>query len=225
MAFIYRDIVPWGRSYAEYLRMFDLGDAELGRAILGCGDGPASFNCEMQKRGRRAVSADPLYRLTGDAIERRIGETYDDVIGQTESEQHRFVWTAIRSIEELGRIRMEAMRAFLEDYSAGRRSGRYLPAALPHLPFGENCFDLALSSHLLFFYAEQLDREFHRAALRELCRVAPEVRIFPLVDVNGSPSPHLALVRELEAEGLETEIRTVPYEFQRGGNQMLVVTG
>jgi hypothetical protein len=34
------EIVPWGRSLAEYQLMFSLTDADLSRKILGCGDGP-----------------------------------------------------------------------------------------------------------------------------------------------------------------------------------------
>ena len=200
--------------------MFELGEAELAARLLGCGDGPASFNCEMRRRGRRVISADPIYALPPGVLARRIDETYDDVMAQTRRERHRFVWDAIRSIEELGTVRMTAMRAFLDDYT-GRRDGRYVAAALPHLPFRTRQFDLALSSHLLFFYAEPLSLEFHRCALRELARVASEVRIFPLVDVNARPSAHLdPLLAELDAE-LDWEIRTVPYEFQRGGNRML----
>jgi hypothetical protein len=222
MAFRYETVVPWGRSYDEYLRMFDLGPAELAGRILGCGDGPASFNCEMRCRGQRVISADPLYRLGGAEIEGRIGETYDEVIGQTRRERHRFVWDAIRSIEELGRVRMTAMRTFLADYEQGRREGRYLAASLPHLPFETRAFDLALCSHLLFFYSDQLSLDFHREAVREMCRVAAEVRIFPLVDVNGAPSEYSATLRsELDRDGFEAEIRRVPYEFQRGGDRML----
>ena len=53
MSFTLSDIVPWGRSYDEYLRMFGLGDAELRLRILGCADGPASFNAEGTRRGDR----------------------------------------------------------------------------------------------------------------------------------------------------------------------------
>jgi len=44
-------VVPWGRSFDEYRRMFALTDAELGLRIIGCGDGPASFNAEATRRG------------------------------------------------------------------------------------------------------------------------------------------------------------------------------
>jgi SAM-dependent methyltransferase len=222
LAFTYRTVVPWGRSFEEYGRMFDLSENALGGRILGCGDGPASFNCEMARRGRRVVSIDPIYTMSRAQIARRIDETHDDVIRQTRQETHRFVWDVIRSVEELARVRRQAMQTFLDDYETGSRQGRYVAGGLPALPFRCAQFDLALCSHLLFFYAEQLSLTFHLESIDELCRVAREVRIFPLVDVNGHPSPRLpAALNMLEARPVELEIRPVPYEFQRGGNEML----
>jgi len=55
-------VVPWGRSFDEYRRMFGLADADLGRRIVGCGDGPAAFNAEATARGARVVSCDPIYQ-------------------------------------------------------------------------------------------------------------------------------------------------------------------
>jgi hypothetical protein len=142
----------------------------------------------------------------------------------TRREQHRFVWDSLGSVDELERLRMSAMRAFLKDFELGRREDRYVAAALPALPFRDRAFDLSLCAHLLFFYAEQLPFEFHLSGVLELCRVAREVRIFPLVDVNGALSPHLMPIQhELSSTGLHLEICPVPYEFQRGGNRMLRV--
>ena len=45
------------------------------------------------------------------------------------------------------------------------------------------------SSHLLFSYADRLDRAFHVASLRELARVGREVRVFPLVPMGMTESP------------------------------------
>jgi hypothetical protein len=222
VAFRYEDVVPWGRSYDEYLRMFDLQPDDLQRSILGCADGPASFNAEHTRRGGRVISADPVYEFGAEQLAQRIEETREDVIGQTRREQHRFVWDVIGSVDELARIRMAAMRTFLDDYETGKAEGRYLAAGLPDLPFDDGQFELALCAHFLFFYAEQLTPEFHGAAVRELCRVAREVRIFPLVDVNNAFSPHLdPILEELADAGLDASVREVPYEFQRGGNQML----
>ena len=46
------EVVPWGRSFDEYRRMFALTDRELGLKIVDCGSGPASFNAEATRRGR-----------------------------------------------------------------------------------------------------------------------------------------------------------------------------
>ena len=44
MGFSLGQIVPWGRSYDEYVAMFDLRAPELGRRLLGWAGGPAAFN-------------------------------------------------------------------------------------------------------------------------------------------------------------------------------------
>lgn len=75
MTFKYDTVVPWGRSFDEYRRMFNLTEAELDLSIVGCGDGPASFNVEMLRRGQRVISCDPLYQLSAGRIKQRIAAT------------------------------------------------------------------------------------------------------------------------------------------------------
>jgi hypothetical protein len=55
MAVQLKEIMPWGRSFEEYVAMFALSEEDLSKRILGCGDGPASFNAELTRRGRMAV--------------------------------------------------------------------------------------------------------------------------------------------------------------------------
>lgn len=215
-------VVPWGRSFDEYRRMFMLIDADLRLRILGCADGPASFNAEATRRESTVVSADPLYRLEAVQIRNRIAATYDHVLDQTRRNAEAFVWDTIGSVEALGQIRMAAMQDFLEDYDRGKAAGRYVDAELPTLPFGDTSFDLALCSHFLFLYSDQLGEAFHRAAIREMCRVASEVRIFPLLTLGGQRSPHVeSSTEEARHAGFDVSIEYVPYEFQRGGNQMM----
>ena len=64
------------------------------------------------------------------------------------------------------------------------------------------------------------------AAIREMCRVAREARVFPLLGAYGEPSPHLVpAIQHLRHLGCGVERRRVPYEFLRGANEMLTVTG
>jgi len=204
--------------------MFDLGDAELASNILGVGDGPASFNVEMHERGRRVISVDPIYVFSGDQIRARVEATHDQLVTACREHHDRFVWNHIRTPEEMGRVRLAAMERFLADYDAGRRDGRYLPAKLPELPFADGQFDLALCSHLLFLYSDHLSLSLHLAGITEMARVAREVRIFPLLMLGNTPSPHVGPVcEELRRRGYAVELRRVPYEFQKGGNEMMVV--
>ncbi len=222
MPFSIDSVMPWGRSLEEYRAMFSLSEGDLARRTLGCGDGPASFNAELSARGGSVVSVDPLYRFSAAAIERRVQETFPTMMKQMRANRDDFVWTHVRSLQDLGRRRMQALHGFLADYEEGRRSGRYVEAALPVLPFADAAFELALSSHFLFLYSPQFDLDFHLAALREMLRVAAEVRVFPLLQLGGAPSPHVSGVREaLTAAGVCVTVEPVPYEFQRGGNRML----
>ena len=222
MAFRLEEVVPWGRSFEEYRRMFSLSDRDLSERILGCADGPASFNSGLTKRKGKIVSVDPLYRFSREEIRSRIDQVFETVLNETRRNAHEFVWETIPSVEALGRTRREAMDDFLDDYPEGQDEGRYIDASLPELPFREKEFDLALCSHYLFLYSPHLSLDFHLRSIRELCRVAREVRIFPLLELGAVPSRHLDTVRKgLSEERYQVELVTVPYEFQRGGNLMM----
>lgn len=60
--------------------------------------------------------------------------------------------------------------------------------------------------------------------MKELCRVAKEVRVYPLLSIsNNKMSPHLAPVMEaLEEGGIIVSLASVKYEFQKGATEMLV---
>ena len=204
--------------------MFSLTCGDLSGRILDCAAGPASFDAELTPEGHEVISCDPLYSLTADEIRARIEATCDTVVTNARAASDEFVWRDFTSPEHLGEVRMAAMQQFLADFPAGLLEGRYLVHALPHLDFRGDEFDLALCSHYLFTYSDQLSTGFHVAAIQEMCRVAGEARIFPLLKSYGGPSPLLEpVVDALRERGYEVEISNVPYEFQRGGDKMLAV--
>ena len=56
-----KNIIPWGRNLSEYVAMFMLTNEDLNSKMLGCGDGPSSFNTEVDLNDGSVVSIDPLY--------------------------------------------------------------------------------------------------------------------------------------------------------------------
>ena len=217
-------VIPWGRSFNEYKDMFLFTHDDLEKRILGVGDGPASFNAELTEKGCNIKSVDPLYEFSKEQIRQRIDEVYNQVMSQMKNNKNDYVWTTIASIEELGQTRMTAMNKFLDDYMAGKDAGRYINASLPILPFDNRAFDLAVCSHYLFLYTEQVSKDEHILSMKELCRVSTEVRIYPLLALDNSKSRHLKpVLSALKEFQLNVSIKKVPYQFQKGAFEMLVV--
>jgi ubiquinone/menaquinone biosynthesis C-methylase UbiE len=120
---------------------------------------------------------------------------------------------------------MEAMAVFLRDYEMGLYERRYLSVSLPKLPFTDGAFDLVVCSHLLFLYDQQLSETFHIESIREMVRVADNVRIFPIVSLNGQRSSYLASVQAYcSANGIQADVVDVDYHFQKGAYQMIQLT-
>ncbi len=224
MAMQLDQVVPFGRSLDEYRAMFSLSDDDLGKEIVCVADGPASFNAEMRAQGKRVISVDPLYLFSAAEIEQRFYAVVDEIMRQVKETPDDWVWTFHRSPEQLRERRVQALTRFLADYERGKADGRYILGELPQLAFRDAQFELALCSHFLFLYSDHFFYEFHRASLFEMVRIAGEVRVFPLLTLALKPSSYLApLLEDLARAGYHHEIRRVPYELQRGGNQMLCI--
>jgi len=218
------NVVPWGRSLEEYIEFFLLSEEDLSKRILGCSDGPASFNAELTKRGADVTSIDPIYKFSSQQLKHRIAEAYAEVMPQMHLNQDNYIWKSIPSVERLGQLRSGSMNTFIADFDEGKNQGRYLDEALPNLNIDDNAYDLALCSHYLFLYSKQLNLMLHLSSLKELARVAKEVRVYPLTTLKGDESPHLAPVMSLlNVAGYRTSLVDVSYEFQKGATQMLVV--
>ena len=222
MTIVYDDIKPWGRLLSEYVGMFALTEADLHKRILGCSDGPASFNAEMTAQGYNVISVDPLYALSAIQIEQRVQETWREILAQVRDNMEMFVWDTFKTPDALGEARLSAMRQFIADYETDNAEERYLEGSLPQLPFVDKQFELALCSNFLFLYDEHFTDEFHIEAVRELCRVAEEVRIFPLHGLQNTLAKQVVPVEEaLRADGWQVERVRVDYEFRHGSNRML----
>ena len=82
MNFHYEDIVPWGRSFDEYLGMFNLSEDDLARDIVDVGGGPASFNSLMKQRSTPIIVDNLLpfvCRCFGGILDEFVGPIYGPI--------------------------------------------------------------------------------------------------------------------------------------------------
>ena len=70
---------------------------DLDKRILGCGDGPASFNTELTQLGGQDVSVDPLYQFSCEQIAAQVTATSALVLEQVRLNRHQFVWRQVDS--------------------------------------------------------------------------------------------------------------------------------
>lgn len=219
-----RKLVLWGHHVDEYKEMFALTDADLQTRLLEYGCGPSAVNAECQGIAEQIMSCDPLFVLDKATLATKVALIFDDMVARLSQVQDKFNFSRYGNLAELIAYRREGMATFFADYEKGKAEKRYLAVHDHQLAFKDFEFDFALSSHYLFADLDDQDIDFHLQAIRELARVAKEVRIFPLIDRNGKTSPFLGpVLLGLQQEGYGIEVREVNYYLQAKGNAMLRV--
>jgi hypothetical protein len=213
-----------GRTFEEYLKLFDLDSSSLSGSVLDCPGGPSSFTAVARSMGVEAYAVDPQYGRPVSAMAADCERAVDDTEDQLRAKRDQFVWDYYGSVETRCRHLRAAGQRFLADYA--QHPQRYVAAALPDLPFAADAFDRVLSAHLLFLYEDRLDLDFHRAALEELVRVASEeVRVFPLASLDMTRSEFVApVVEDLRERGHAVDFRDISYEFMPDVTELVVVS-
>lgn len=211
------------RSLSEYRAFFALSTADLATRIVDCAAGASGFAAQANAAGAHVTAVDPAYGAGVDELRDTALESNRRGMAIVDDHEGRFVWTWYGDRASRQTLRDEARAAFVDDLAANPAT--YVAGALPELLFDDDAFDLALCSHLLFTWSDVFDEEWHHRALLDMLRVAPRVRVFPLVQqATGDPVAFLpSLLDRLRKAGHEAKVVGVPYEFQRGGNQMLTL--
>jgi hypothetical protein len=217
-------IVFIGRTFEEYLDMFSLSEEELqGKKILDCPAGACSFTALGNQSGLDVTACDIAYYHSGEDLKNKGFQDVEHTMQNMQKVKNNYKWDYFNDIEGLRKHRLRALQDCTNHMTES--SERYIPVTLPSLPFKNAEFDILLSAHFLFTYADKLDYQFHFETLNELLRVTKEeVRIFPLVDFEGKRYEHLdELINYLTYNGCTVEEVKVPYEFQTNANSMLKI--
>ena len=217
-------IVFIGRTFEEYLDLFSLSKNELqGKKILDCPAGACSFTAIGNQSGFEVTACDIAYNHLGKDLKNKGLQDIEHTMKHMQMAKENYKWDYFGDVAGLKKHRLNALQDCTDDME--KFNERYIPVTLPSLPFANEEFDLLLSAHFLFMYADRLDFEFHLQTLNELLRVTKEeVRIFPLVDLEGKRYEHLdQIISYLLSNGCTVEEVTVPYEFQINANSMLKI--
>lgn len=217
-------IVFIGRTFEEYLDMFSLSKKELdGKKILDCPAGACSFTAIGSKLGLDVTACDIAYYYSEEDLKNKGLQDIEHAMEYMQKAKDKYVWDYFEDVEGLRIHRLSALKDCVDDMLESR--DKYISATLPSLPFHDSEFDILLSAHFLIMYADRLDYEFHIQTLKEFLRVTKEeVRIFPLVDLEGKRYKHLDnIISFLTDYGCTVEEVKVSYEFQKDANSMLKI--
>ncbi|WP_414468783.1 class I SAM-dependent methyltransferase [Methanobacterium sp. ACI-7] len=210
-----------GRSYEEYLKMFNLDLQKLrDKKILDCAAGASSFTARMTENGYDAKAADILYDKEPSFLQNRCREHLTVLVEALADLEGHFVWDFFKDLDDLKQHRMNSCIEFYEDYKNNRAN--YIKADLLNIPFKNNSFSLVLCSHLLFIYDHRLNYDFHINSVKEMLRVTKnEVFVYPLVKHKSIKSEFVKRIEQDLDKNANIMIEKVDYEFRRGGNEMM----
>lgn len=224
MSQINEDILPaWIHGLEEYQQIFDLTDADWQKSMLDFPGSISCFNADVHTYAPHVVSADAIYDKSPQDM-----KVYAEM--RLDREKQRLIEQADQLLQK-GQAGVEAILSmwssnkekFIADYADGKKAGRYQHVLMPELPFERHQFDLALCSDYVFNRSAQNDCQ-PADVIRALCRVAAEVRIFPLFNERGEIADSLGPVMlELQQNHYGIEIREVKFQNLKGGNAMLRV--
>ena len=219
----------YGRTLTEYLLFYNFTckDLEKYENIVDCPSGASSFTAELnnsnQNSNIKVIGCDPLFDRNLEYLKRKGQEDISYIIEKVKSSSHCYNWNYYKTLKNLRKQRTLALTRFSLDYDQGKNEKRYIKGKLPNLPFDDESFDLVLSGHFLFTYANYFDFDFHKSSIMELFRIsAKEVRIYPIQQRSSQSYSHMKeLISVLKDHGIKYEILQVPFEFQKGSNKML----
>lgn len=211
----------WIYNFSDYEQMYGLSEKDLTKKILEFPGVVGSFNAQASAMGANVLSAGPLFALSTDEMTAYANDFFERQVLALSKNPKRLKAFSQEKKKQVMMLWEESKALFLHDYPIGKAAGRYVPVNLDNLPFKTHEFDLALCSHLLFQKAlpkgvSAID------LLQQLCDIALEVRLYPLLDDSGKITDELGpLMLALQARNYGVEVREVAYELQEGGNAML----
>lgn len=182
----------------DYTELFDLNSEDLKKPLLELNAGFTHVNQELYQQGGTITSMHPLYHLASEDLHTIMLNHY--------------------------RITLEESSVFLHDYAQGKKEKRYqelnsLDFAFPHFNF-----HMALCHSVFFGYFENPLFKDSLPMIQALCKIAHEVRIYPVIDSTGKlPNELASLLQTLTQKNMGVEIKAVANSSHHQGHVILRV--
>ncbi|MCP4482279.1 MAG: SAM-dependent methyltransferase [bacterium] len=219
-----KDFAFIGRTFTEYCEIFKLSKNLLNNnSFLDCPSGASSFTAESNKNNIVATACDCEYSKPFFEIEKKCQNEFKKIKPALSNAEKIFDWTFYQNIENVLTYRKKAYQGYLLDYN--KYPDRYIKGILPHLNFQNEQFDIVLSGHFLFLYADRLSLPFHLMTILELLRVAKkEIRIYPLIGLDGKKYKDInKLLNKIKILGFFPLIKKTNFQFLKNSNELLII--
>lgn len=214
----------WGLSYDDFVAMFALSDVDLKKKILNCMAAPSSFPAIARQKKYNVLTCSDVYGADHKTLQMRAQKEVERAIEFIKTNPKRYSGQVIETPDKYQEFLEENLHQFLSDYEKAKSLGLYSSEALPEVPFADHEFDLAICPHFVFGAGMNYSFDFQLNSILEMCRVAKEVRVFPLLDSDGEEPEQLSLLlQSLADKGFSTRVETVKYRLEAKGDTMLKV--
>ncbi len=211
----------WIHGLEEYEQMFDLQADDYRKILFDFPGSISSFNADVYQQAHRIVSGDTIYSMDFPAMQAYVEQLLQSNYAYLKQHAQAVLRHGVADIESIFKIVQDNSERFLTDYVTGKKQARYQAVFMPHLPYKNHEFQLALCCDYVFNHHKQNDCTPQEVVF-ELCRIAEEVRIFPVLTERGEPSTWLGpLMLELQQRHYGIEVRHVAFKNVKGNNAML----
>jgi hypothetical protein len=209
-------------TYEDYCKMFALDEILLQRKIIDFPGAFSSFNATAHQKDQSVVSLDGLYDLGTAMIENVVSQQKQIWINHVSQMSGTPDLFPIAQ-EKFAKFKLSS-DLFLDDYTNGKEQQRYQAGdSESKLPFDDHSFQLALCSHWLF--KQDFDLKQTIDFIDELCRVAGEVRIFPINNAKYEAPEFLGhLMANYQTRGFQISCIAIEFDKHETGSAMLSIT-
>lgn len=214
-------VKDWIYNLDDYRQIFNLTDQEIQKGTLDYPGGVSSVNAELYALGQTIISAGPSYRLSPKEMQGHAKQILQNKITNLRQNVELLSTPNEQTINNVIQRWQLSTEQFLADYELGKKQGRYIVLDPPPFTTIEQTFELLLCTDFLFNKALSPTHSSQQL-MDELCKLATEIRVFPLPDAKKIIAAELGpIMLDFQQRNYGIEVRAVNYPLRSDANAFL----